>query len=395
MIKKEFKKDLDTYFKLYEEKHIYPYYSISKEEINKFIEEYISKNDVLNKYDFAYLLKLIMKKLSNKKDTHMFMNYEDGKFMPISCEYINDEFIISDASDKYKKYIGSKIQSINGVLVDTLKKEAEKIINYATTGKLYDELSTYVSSNYSRIKTLPSIDSDCTKFKFVINDEQVIFDEKETFKEDKENFIYEMVEDTIIFHYNNCKEEYNGQIKDIIEEIKRIINSNNINNFILDLRDNMGGNSNIIKPLIKYLKESKLNLYTFVGRKTFSSGIWAACGMKEIGSKIIGEEVSDTLNGFGNIIFEKLPNSGFTVSYSYRYYSLAPDKIVLTDKEEIDKNKDLVDKDYHLNIDYVVNKTRDDIINNKDPYMVMYDLVKGGAGYEYANGSISRKTKRR
>ena len=297
MIKKEFKEDLDTYFKLYENKHIYPYYSVSKEEINKFIEEYTSKNDVLNKYDFAYLLKLIMKKLSNRKDTHMFMNYECGKFLPIICEYIEGGFVIVYTSDKYKKYIGHRIKSVNNVPIEKLQKEAESIINYATTMKLYGELPSYIAGGDSRLKTLPSIDSSCTQLTYELDNGTITFDINETKDEElpsyklrqerlNNNCTYKIIDDTLIFDYTMCRENHEGQMEESVNKVKRVIKENKIRNFVLDLRKNDGGNSNIIKPLTSYLKDSKLNLYAFVSRRTFSAGIWAACDMKELGAKI-------------------------------------------------------------------------------------------------------------
>ena len=403
MIKKELKDDLDTFFKYYEEKHIYPYYSCSKEDINKFVDEYLSKNNVEDKYGFARLLKIIMKKLSAKKDEHMLMEYGSGHQLPIITQYIDDELVIIDASDKYKDLIGGKVKKLNNVLVKKLFDEIEEIVNYSVLNKLFVEIPTYVTGNPHRIRTLPSISNDCNEFIYEIEkDNKLLFasiNESEVFdnKLFVDNYSYELIEDTIIFHYNSCHKEYDNQMIDKVKELKIIIESNDINNFILDLRFNYGGNSTIIEPLIKYLKSININKYVFINGSTFSSGIFAAMDMKNINAVLIGEEPGDLLNSFGNITYETLPFSKYRVTFSTRYYILNNnDFVVLKTKEDIDNNKEIIEKTLILRPDYEVKTKYDDIINKRDPFMNQFKWIrKEGVHNEITNNCVSRKTKRR
>lgn len=87
------------------------------------------------------------------------------------------------------------------------------------------------------------------------------------FLPDDEFLTYEIVGDTAIMHLNTCicNEEYRRTLK----ELANICNTQNINTFVLDLSENMGGDSSVIDEFIKYTRTKK---YCRYGMIDFSSG---------------------------------------------------------------------------------------------------------------------------
>lgn len=87
------------------------------------------------------------------------------------------------------------------------------------------------------------------------------------FMPDDEFLTYKIVGDTAIMHLNNCicNEEY----KRTLRELAYICNTQNINTFVLDLSENMGGDSSVIDEFIKYTRIKKYCRYEMVD---FSSG---------------------------------------------------------------------------------------------------------------------------
>ncbi len=87
------------------------------------------------------------------------------------------------------------------------------------------------------------------------------------FLPDDEFLTYEIVGDTAIMHLNTCicNEEY----KRTLSELAYICNEQNINTFVLDLSENMGGDSSVIDEFIKYTRTEKYYRY---GMIDFSSG---------------------------------------------------------------------------------------------------------------------------
>ena len=103
----------------------------------------------------------------------------------------------------------------------------------------------------------------------------------------------------------------------------------------VDLRNNLGGDSTLIRPLIDYLKNhEELNnsqrLKVVIGRETFSSALLNAYEFKNLtNAKIVGEPSGGKPNCYGEILKIKLPNSGFEITYSTRYYKLIEDDLVM------------------------------------------------------------------
>ena len=99
--------------------------------------------------------------------------------------------------------------------------------------------------------------------------------------------------------------------------------------FVLDLRFNTGGNTELARDLMKQLQERTKGIPRFVitGRATFSAGIAHAASWREAGSvTFVGEPVGDEMDFWsegGNII---LPNSGFAAHFANgaHSYSTAP-----------------------------------------------------------------------
>ena len=99
---------------------------------------------------------------------------------------------------------------------------------------------------------------------------------------------------------------------------------------IVDLRDNGGGDSSVIEPLIVGLEQRRgkpgLAVFGLIGPKTFSSGMWAAIDLrKRAGATLVGEPTSGKPNSPGEVRVLRLPWSGLEVQYSTRNWQRDPD----------------------------------------------------------------------
>ena len=154
---------------------------------------------------------------------------------------------------------------------------------------------------------------------------------------DKENYWYKYLEcnDELYIKYNLCRENGEISIKDKIDKSIKFIEDNSINKVTVDLRNNSGGDSTLIEPLIEYIKKNekintKENLKVIIGRETFSSALLNAYEFKfQTNAKIIGEPSGGKPNCYGEILRFTLPNSKFLISYSTKYYKLIEDDTVM------------------------------------------------------------------
>ncbi|WP_406542340.1 S41 family peptidase [Clostridium ljungdahlii] len=142
-----------------------------------------------------------------------------------------------------------------------------------------------------------------------------------------------------------------------------VINKEDVQKLVIDLRNNGGGVSTILNDFIKKISKSKMNqngkIYVIIGRKTFSSAVLNVIDLKKNTKAIfVGEPTSGKPNHYGEVKKFKLPNSGLTIKYSTKHFN----------NYDNDDSEFIPDKEITASIK--------DYINNVDP--VMDYIIKGG-----------------
>ena len=356
------KEDINFFVEQAEKLHINYYFLHSKEELNKYIDNYLSINEVNNKYDLIYMLKSINKYMLVKYDSHTNVIDNESIHLPLELKLIEDELYIDKCyDDSYKK---ANIISINNIPLKKITDELNNIICYGTNEwfKRCIELNLV---NSSVLLSLPSVDSNSKSINFETNKGILKIDlDKEyncSFDNDSN---YEILNNSLIYKYIECTSE---NVPDI-NYIDEIIKNNNIEKFILDIRNNSGGNENLLLPLIEYLKNSNLDIYTVVNKGVFSSARINCIDMKNIGSKIISEDlnIGTPLNCFGsNNRSLPTPNFNLLLTFSKWYinYNLETKKIEFYKiKEEIPNSIEPI----YLEIDKYIPITKEDYLNDID-----------------------------
>ncbi|MEW5915275.1 MAG: hypothetical protein AB1762_02665 [Gemmatimonadota bacterium] len=158
---------------------------------------------------------------------------------------------------------------------------------------------------------------------------------------------------TVFVKYNQCRD--NEAFRALTDSVMRLMDSG-ATRLVVDLRNNSGGSSQVIKPLIAAIRaRPSLNqpqsLYAIIGRATFSSGMAAAHDFRtQTNGTIVGEPIGERPNTFGELRRFTLPNSKIEVSYSTRFYRLVegepdaftPDTSVVTTPQSIVEGRDAV-----------------------------------------------------
>lgn len=300
--------------------HLDFYLNHSKEELYDYINQFLTHNNVNNDYDFYYLMKCIIKYMSSFSDSHTMVYKNDNTWFPIRFKVVNNNVYIDRCFDK--KMLRKIINNINGIDINVIINEIANCTSYGTNGWLLSNIEGKLCSK-NDLLSLPCMNSKDGKIVFELeNDEKISFDinekyELETIYPKKEIEQYNVIDDMLVFKYPSCKENYRPDIN----KIEEIIEESSIKKFLLDLRGNSGGNSSIIEPLIEYLSNKDLELFTLVDRGVFSSGRFAAIEMKRIGSKIVGEEIGTPINCFGYVSGKGItPNSNIHFNFARVYW---------------------------------------------------------------------------
>ena len=380
---------LNDILNLIEEKHIDMYFNISKKELDNYIKELLNKYELNNEYDLYYVTNVIIKKIFGKYDSHTRLVWKNADYnLPIRLKYIDNKLYIIKADEDNLDLLYGEIISINNIPLLKLINEIENMTAYSTKEFLYTQIENIIYNGF-KLRSLPSIDVDSKEFEFeIVKDNRII--KRKLIKSNtsfykNNNYIYNIIDGVIHIIYSCCREDYEGQMLEFVKKISNESNINNITKFIVDIRGNTGGNSNIMKPLIKYLDGKQV--ITLVDKYVFSSGRFAIVDLKRIGSIFVGTNIGTTLNCFGNVSRNEIDAYLLPISYKYFYYDeLSISMIGIDKKSDFIKFKNNINnrKYFESQIfepDYYVEKVIEDYKNNYDRQL------------EFAIGLLNNKNK--
>lgn len=341
------------------------YHSIKKEDFDK--ETLKLKNDVAELKDYEIKCRLAQI-VASVGDAHTSLNlsFNNSSIYPMVLRWFSEDLRVIATGKEHKDILGKKLTNINGTPINEIMKKIDSLISHENNQwlKVIDvqyvvmpDVLKFLGITLGDDAQFSFEDDSNTicKFKFypgTITLENVarVIDEmpvkplriQYNFNSLADNlYWYKYIpEDKILyFQYNQCIDrdiaQRNG-IKDyekypdfekFSERLLKVIANNNIDKFVVDLRNNTGGDSSLMSKLVvKLTSDEKLKgkIYVIIGKETFSSGVFAAIDfMKSANAIFYGEPTGGNVNGYGDVRNLVLPNSRLQISYSTEYFSLS------------------------------------------------------------------------
>lgn len=144
------------------------------------------------------------------------------------------------------------------------------------------------------------------------------------------NYWYKWLDDsrTMWLQYNRCTDLATNPMTSFAAEMFRVADENGATRFVIDLRNNPGGNSAVINLVISGIRQrSWLNqrgrLFVITGNSTASSAILCAIDFRnQTNAILLGQPTGGKPNHYGNVANFTLPNSGLVCGYSIKYFNL-------------------------------------------------------------------------
>jgi len=136
-------------------------------------------------------------------------------------------------------------------------------------------------------------------------------------------------EKALYFKYNSCRNSSAEPFSEFSQRLLSAVSDKPVEKLVIDLRNNGGGNSALMDPLIEELSQTeKVNqkgrLFVIIGRQTFSSAILNAIALKKKTKAVLaGEPTGGKPNHYGEIRFFQLPHTKMVVTYSTKYFTHA------------------------------------------------------------------------
>ncbi len=163
---------------------------------------------------------------------------------------------------------------------------------------------------------------------------------------------------TIYVQYNAVQNKPDESIAEFANRLFAFVDSHPVERFILDMRNNGGGNNYLNRPLLLGIIKSKIDqrgkFFTIIGRRTFSAAQNLINELEKYTNAIfVGEPTGENVNFYGDPFHLVLPNSGFVVRISGLWW----------------QNMDPRDRREWTGPQLAVELTSEDYRTNRDPAM--------------------------
>ncbi len=122
--------------------------------------------------------------------------------------------------------------------------------------------------------------------------------------------------------YDRCADAPGKSVASWSREVMSEVEAKQPRKVVIDLRNNSGGNSGLLLPLVSELRSwaardrASRRVYALIGPATFSSGITNALNLREFAAAVlVGEVPGQPIGSFGEVRSFTLPRSGLKVMY--------------------------------------------------------------------------------
>ena len=139
-------------------------------------------------------------------------------------------------------------------------------------------------------------------------------------------FTYLPSSETLFFKFNQIRESGSESFNGFTKRLFRFARSHPVKAFVIDLRDNSGGDNTIPRPFVKELSADPLlnrrgSLFTLIGRHTFSAAVnFTSMLENETNTTFVGEPTGAGPNHYGDPKLILLPHSKLVVLIATRWW---------------------------------------------------------------------------
>jgi tetratricopeptide (TPR) repeat protein len=351
--------DLQFFLNEIKRLHVDPYHSVSEEALELKAKALAQSIPNLSDQQVVYQFMELLASVGNGHNFIVPTHSKKGAFtrLPVQFYRFSDGVYIVSANSDHQRLIGRKVLSIDGMSVE---RAMEKIVRVNARDNEMQQywLGPYYLALPEVLKGL-GIVKDAAEIHIALADKEGTTErvkmsgEPFNFKgfptlpklEAKKNPAYLKNKDENYWYFTQKKDNYlfvqlnavaQNKTKSLAKfsgEIRQAIEKNKIENLVLDLRHNSGGNGSIIPPLtrtlIHFVEQSETNrLFVIVGRNTFSAAHLLLADLNRLTDAIIvGEPSGSRPNHLGEAGWFKLPYSGVwgIISSQYHQASKAED----------------------------------------------------------------------
>jgi len=309
--------------------HKDPYRNIDKETFQESLNNSLTVSE-------EFFPIAIQESLALMKDAHTKVDNLVNDWFPIQLKYLSDGncYVIGSSSEN-DTIVGGKLLSINKFPLEEVCKKISLLSSKENSEQLLKDLSFFFICNtilkYYGFSSSSRETFSTDKGDFTYKETRKIHPKvRSPFEWESKDYIgnkdykFKMDGNVLKFQYNNCTQgkSSNKELRDFKDKLVK--SAKTAKNIIIDLRQNSGGNTEIMRDALDQFPKTT-PIYVATSRKTFSSAMHHLIDLKEMQGAIqIGENAGQKPNRFGQGEDITLPNSKIKIKCSSKDFILMP-----------------------------------------------------------------------
>ncbi|GEM_PF-3688232 len=331
-----------------EKEHINLYHDVSKEEI----QAYISNFSDIDQWDNITFDREMLKLFAKFKDAHTNYYVQSG-CLDKKIIFVQNNIYLKDNED-FKE-----VEFVDKLTANEFIEQISSMICYETKEYLTHRIRNVINNQY--YYQMIGLCQNDGSINFVvknnrkletINVKKISGEEyrKLMHSKSEKNYSFEIINDNVVLiRYKRCWEDKDYPFAEFVEDIEEKILEKHITQYVLDLRNNGGGNSSVIKPLAELVERMNLKGVVLINSGVFSSGRWAVADFKsKFNAPLIGEPTGGAAASYGLNENLQIEDKYFCVAKRYWDFesvfgykgSIQPDIYVPTTLDDIKNKKD-------------------------------------------------------
>jgi hypothetical protein len=354
---KKWHKDLKALRKQLRSLHANLFFKITPDEFNQAVDDLDASLSSLQDHEIIVGMTRIV---ALAGDAHTRLDWEQTatsfRTYPLRLYGFSDGLYVTATTADYRSALGAKLVQIGDTDIDRVYASVGSLIAHDNQWWLRQRAPGYVvvPEILNALKILP----DMEKGHFVFEDNQgnrfaldfvpVVQDSNIAWlqwpdpaqipaplyqKNPNLFYWFEYLADsrTLYLKYNVAASMSTLPVEVFAGQISSFAGTHPVDRFVIDMRDNGGGDSSILFRLLSGLQgRADLNqrghLFVIIGRKTFSSAVINAVDLKKQTPAIfVGEPSGGKPNSYGEVGTLFLPKSGLGLKYSTKFFKLLED----------------------------------------------------------------------
>ncbi len=291
---------------LLEKNHINLYHDISKQQVEEHIAS-IKDIDKLSDLEFDYEM---LKFFALFKESHTIYRVPYQQ-LDKSIFYQNGNFYLLTNDNKYKK-----IEKFGDFTTEKVASLIEEIACFETREWLAHQTNNLINNGYI-LKMLKILNTDSVEIEVDGGEklELSLAENKFANQSRKKPYEYKISDGILYLRYRQCVNDQKMPFIEVVEQIKQHFLQGEIKQYILDIRNNGGGNSEVLNPFQEMVKESKIKGVILIDEGVASSGIFAVARFKkDFDTTLIGMPTGGTAKHYGYMKPLEVDGKQFTAS---------------------------------------------------------------------------------